>query len=258
MRTRPCSTAISADPLSPRWNIIWPRRTRRSEAKFRMPSSSVGCMASNSGLTIRAARFASRSSLATAVSRFVAPPRGWFRDRRFPGAVCPPGRPYDILIASARTLLRACRRRRRSAETCPRRKQCRLRHLRRLWNRSPGSLSAAGFAARISHSSRSSRGLDLLFRRHSERFDLKTHFSQPAGEIQAVIPHMVVRAEMRPPPLGGLRNAGVLVGGLERVALIGTVSSASPPGRSSRNSSRIARAVVRECAPARGWPAPIS
>src|SRR5579862_2285409 len=45
-----------------------------------MPSSSVGCMASNSGLTSRAARFESWSSLATCVSPVpVAPTRAWFR-----------------------------------------------------------------------------------------------------------------------------------------------------------------------------------
>ena len=42
MRTRPRSTAIIEEPLSPRWKMVWPRRTRRSEANFRISSSSSG------------------------------------------------------------------------------------------------------------------------------------------------------------------------------------------------------------------------
>src|SRR5579863_7699338 len=49
--------------------MVWPRRTRRSSANLRISSSSSGFIASNSMLPIRATRLASRSSLATSVSR---------------------------------------------------------------------------------------------------------------------------------------------------------------------------------------------
>ena len=75
MRTRPRSTAIIEEPLSPRWKMVWPRRTRRSEANFRISSSSSDRMAANSELPNRAARFTSRSSLATSVSRSQCPAR---------------------------------------------------------------------------------------------------------------------------------------------------------------------------------------
>src|SRR5262249_53511989 len=75
---------------SPRWKIIWPRRTRRSVAKFRISSSSAGCIAANSGLPSRASRFALRSSLATSVSRSQLPRPTVSALGDSHGAVCAP------------------------------------------------------------------------------------------------------------------------------------------------------------------------
>jgi hypothetical protein len=75
MRTRPRSTAIIESPVSPFWTIVMPRRTRRSTDSLRMPSSSAGRIAWNSGLASSAVRFASRSSPATVCPRLPYPNR---------------------------------------------------------------------------------------------------------------------------------------------------------------------------------------